>query len=364
MSTLKRKREEFETDVGLEHKDCVKELQIKKDGNYHLMDADALKEIIEINNYNTISILFDINDTNFLSNIPSSINRLRLMRTYKSSINNIPDSITELEISSYIDKKINKLPKNLTHFYKKGKLSNKIDIFPDSLIDLRIDNYPHHLDNLPKNLKQLYIGDILSINNLPNQITHITILSDIEIEDLPESVKYLNLEGNFNHPIDNLPRNLVRLKIGDSFNHPINNLPHNLNELEIGNSFNQRIEHLPSNLEYIRFGKCYTYDYKFDKIPESVKRLDFTYKPDKPILSPWNKSLEIIQLDRVYSEYGLEVHLFVNEIPIIIKVPNIGYFKWEKIDQIHNIQGGKLIIKSIKASPIHPRLSLKYIETV
>lgn len=301
---LKRKREEKQTELK-EKFDSEKEIKIKRDtisklnDNYyvelkHQKDTGLFEDMIKKYNFTVLTIIFNMKDSNFLKNIPSQITRLRLMSHFNYPIDNIPDTIEYLEFSTWFNQKITKLPKNLTHleFGNTDEDIQRINSFPETLVYLKMPKYPHDLDNLPSGLKQLVVGKVKSVSNLPNKLTHITINSDISIDDIPESIEYLNLEDNFNHPLENLPRNLKRLTLGINFNLPLINLPDNLEELEISDGFNQPIYNLPSNLkvlklgnkfnskiysmgdklEHIRFGLNYELD--FDMLPVSLKRID------------------------------------------------------------------------------------------
>ncbi len=301
---LKRKREEKQSELK-EKLEFGTEIKVRREtltkikGRYHVKlkyenDEGFLDEMVKKHDLNVLTIIFKLEDSNFLKNIPSQITRLRLMSHFNYPIDNIPDTIQYLEISSWFDQKINRLPTNLTHleFGDTYEDIQRIDSFPNSLVYLKLPKYPYHLDNLPSGLQQLVVGKVKSVSNLPNKITHITIKANVPIEDIPESVEYLNLDGDFNLPVDNLPRNLKRLTLGPKFNLPLGNLPDCLEELEISDSFNQPIYTLPPNLkvlklgnrfnskiysmgdklEYISFGFAYELD--LDMLPASVNRID------------------------------------------------------------------------------------------
>ncbi len=301
---LKRKREEKKSELK-EKFNIGSEIKIKREtftkiqGKYHVKlkyekDEGFLDDMIKKYNINVLTIIFKLEDSNFLNNIPNQITRLRLMSHFNLPIDNIPESVKYLEISSWFNQKINRLPKNLTHLEFGDTFNDiqKIDVFPEKLEYLKIPKYPHTLNNLPVGLKQLIVGKVKSVSNLPNKLTHITISANVPIDDIPESVEYLNLDGDFNLPVNNLPRNLKRLTLGLNFNQPLGNLPDCLEELELSDSFNQPIHTLPpnlkvlklgdsfnskiyscgNNLEYISFG--FGYELDLDMLPASVNRIE------------------------------------------------------------------------------------------
>lgn len=107
---------------------------------------------------------------------------------------------------------------------------------------IHFDNdYNLPLDNLPNNIKCLYIGKNFnqSLDNLPNEVISIIFhkgsIFDKPLDFLPLGLKALHLGLFYNCPLDNLPENLEEFSVPYHFTHSMINFPKNLKRIYIPN---------------------------------------------------------------------------------------------------------------------------------
>lgn len=239
------------------------------------------------------------NSNNKCNNLPSSIELLDIFRGEKTNVNNLPKSLHILDIHSTYSKyklRINNLPNNIIKIIIKNNI--KLNNLPHSLkILYTFDNkyicnkLPYNLEtyytifynntrlrinNLPKNIKELYLKNTINSNNF-GKLTDITINSNCKINNLPHSIKYLSILGYFmDIIIKKLPLELLSFTIVSSNNHPMDNLPNKLISLTINRdydncNFNQPLDLLPESLLYLNLYLHTDYKYKINDLPSSIK---------------------------------------------------------------------------------------------
>lgn len=153
------------------------------------------------------------------------------------------------------------------------------------------------------------------------------------INNLPSSLIKLTTNSYFNKNVNNLPISLLQLIFGGGFNKIVNKLPYNLLYLKFSLYYQKKIENLPLKLEYLYFNNDYdeyfrfgynnigsdyesvgrkhkaNYEYNFDFLPESLKRLKISPCYSKKI-NDLPASLKSIYIE----EYNKKQEKLVNKI--------------------------------------------------
>ncbi len=327
----KRKREELESDARIIKRNTKSELRILKyqfkilDKKYYYCDEDnnyLITHYIESKQIDTLTINFDLRESDFLFQIPSRIKILRLMNGFNYPIDNLPDTIIQLEISGKFNHPINKLPTNLTHLIIDSQMQNQITNFPTNLLHLELPRCKINVDNLPVNLIHLKVNSVDSLDNLPEKITHLTVHANIPVDNLPESIRYLTLE-NFNLTVNNLPRGVKKITFGSGFNKSVDNLPVELEDLDLGYNFNQLVDNLPPNLKSLRLGP--RFNKKITSLPNSIEYISFD-SPYPFSLDCLPNTIKIIEFSLFNYGWTYDFNNYVNEQGQLQEVlPRIGY---------------------------------------
>lgn len=191
----------------------------------------------------------------YLDNLPSTLKSLTINAfNFNMDLDNLPLELENLKImSSYYDKPLDNLPIGLkTLFIGRLGISSSLDNLPQ-LIELEIDagNTQYKLNNLPKTLRKLVIG----------QLMH-----SLEGVNFPESITRLEIREYFvgKYPLCNFPKNLKILTLGRKritrdfdFNIPLVNLP-DIEELTITDpNYDHDLCHLPRSIKVIRIDKFF-----------------------------------------------------------------------------------------------------------
>lgn len=95
------------------------------------------------------------------------------------------------------------------------------------------------------------------------------------LKNLPATITYLEVQCNFNKPVDTLPQTLTHLKLHSSqFNQPVDKLPLNLKYLSIySEEFDQNVNNLPSNLRYLTLAHLSKFSHTIHYLPPSLSTL-------------------------------------------------------------------------------------------
>lgn len=160
--------------------------------------------------------------------------------------------------------------------------------------------YQVKLNNLPKNLKLIYISSqnyyIHEINNLPMYLEHLIMYTGYNylVDCLPYGLKTFEIHGYFNMPLHNLPPTLKILYVGSRYNQPLINLPPYLDELILSDYYQHELKNLPLKLKKLYVG--FDYYLPLVNIPDSVETLTISGSPE-----------------------------YIDKLPISLKTFNIGY---------------------------------------
>lgn len=178
------------------------------------------------------------------------ISKLEVVRTYNNlTFNNL-----------YADNEFDKITE-ITFDYDFNQL---VKHFPPKLTTLNFLSYQLNLDDLPRGLIKLRVGNDFNnpVNNLPDSLEILDLGDEFNkpVDSLPNSLKHLSLGYSFNQPIDMLPNSLVSLYISDEqsgsyFNQTVDNLPNSLENLSLGSEFNQPIDNLPCSIIKLSLGE-------------------------------------------------------------------------------------------------------------
>ncbi len=152
---------------------------------------------------------------------------------------------------------------------------DKITFYP-WIKNLYIQNYKYELDNLPDNLYKLVVDDNtnLSLNNLPLNLKQLFLYNcNCKIDNLPENLEYLHISGyEYNHSMDNLPNNLQSLVLYIAIlNSKLDYLPPNLKYLKLARGYDYTLDNLPDKLEKLEISIYY--NKMFNKLPKSLKEI-------------------------------------------------------------------------------------------
>ena len=216
----------------------------------------------------------------------NEIVNLPITKVYYDCDNNLKpefknSKITHLVITNKFTKKLDNLPNNLKYLYIKGEFYPKneyiVDKLPNSLELLHCDHSCNRIISvLPPKLKYLRINELNNfIDNLPSSLIYLKTNFDFnkQIDFLPASLKYLYFGHNFNQPINNLPSGILELKLNKLFEQPLSNFPSNLKKLILRKTINHPVI-LPSSLEYLDIKYC-SIDKDIDIVlPSSLKLLN------------------------------------------------------------------------------------------
>lgn len=158
-------------------------------------------------------------------------------------------------------------------------------------MELLSEEYVHPLE-FSSNLKYLTLkSEYKSIIKLPNQLI------------------YLNLNGNFAHPIDSFhSSNLTHLIIGDEYNYPLDNLPQTLTYLVFTNysKFSHPLNNLPISLIYLKFDYYVKFSHPFNNLPQSLKYLK---------LNDFNQPINNLPKSLIYLELDYEFNQPIDNLP-------------------------------------------------
>ncbi len=148
-------------------------------------------------------------------------------------------------------------------------------------------------------------------NYIFNKI-HIDMAGEYEELDLPKDIIIEKLEiSNYKYSLDNLPDNIKTLYLKDYY-HEINNLPLNLEYLGISGKrvkYEQSLDYLPSNLKTLRLNTCNIQDdynlHVYDNLPDNLKKLHISNPPHNYSFANLPKKLESLSLFLWGTDFGL-----------------------------------------------------------
>ncbi len=256
-------------------------------------------------------IYFEIKYPSYLlSNLPSTVNSLKINLEEYQQINNLPSTITHLILGKYFNQQIDNLPTSIVSlefdntFYKYDTYSHfdkLLENLPSSITHLTLpDSYNIELNGLPNSLTHLVFGGYYSksINNLPNSIKELTF-EYIILRDSDGKLSDYQYPNIRKVPIDKLPTNLEKISIVNVYSGTIvleKNSKYSL--LEMFNKLNE-ISYLIERLKKIQFIKVLPQFY-FNEIinNEELKKEQTNLKEE--ILFNQNKysfNLELFELE-------------------------------------------------------------------
>ncbi|AVG46708.1 F-box and FNIP repeat-containing [Acanthamoeba polyphaga mimivirus] len=239
--------------------------------------------------------------------------------------------LESLFLGYYFNQEIINIPRCIKTLILPHHFNQKINIFPDTITYLVL-GYNFQAD-LP--------------DCLPKHLEHLKIFSNCKIKKpLPNSIKYLELLGQFNQPIDNiLPQGIKKLQFGNEYNHPINNciphgvthlyfgikyhnqnneiskfnhsiknsIPNTIIHLQLSDEFNQPInECLPNSIKNLFFGKNFNQPI-IGCIPDSVENLFFGTNFNQPLNNCLPKNLKQIGLNSGYGFNASKTNKSINK---------------------------------------------------
>jgi len=192
------------------------------------------------------------------------------------------ETVDENIITEYLPKIKNlSLSHNFNAFIDFSKFDNIERLF------IYNGSYNQSLDNLPKNLEELYIRNekSMSIDNLPSNLKGLYIRGNLPMLDfLPQSLEKLSLNCSMEsrkytkNIFNNLPKikqMLIFMYYGEPF---IEILPDSIEELYI-DLYKYPITKLPKNLKYFSFKSLFSY-YHYD-LPKGNYIIDDSYNGSK-----------------------------------------------------------------------------------
>jgi len=101
---------------------------------------------------------------------------------------------------------------------------------------------------------------------------------NIESSDDDEDIQSISI---FNQPLENIPSNIKEIYLGDCFNKSVNNLPIGLEKIVFGYNFNRCVDFLPITLKYVEFGA--KFNKSIDNLPNLVEEIYLDKDFDKVI---------------------------------------------------------------------------------
>lgn len=209
------------------------------------------------------------NDTEFLTKITPNVKYIKLLNGFNQSLDNLPDWIEYIWFENiiYSNITITKYPKNLKKItlFRNIGFHNILNTLPLTLkyLDLYVKTInPDELYNLPPNLVSLRL-----------RLDSYIISTDF-IMYLPSSLRCLSLDMNLNSihiNLNNLPSNLKYLYIFGFKYVDLNNLPDSLEQLIV--YYNElQIHKFPLNLKYLELDKFYPFKNTITQyIPNTIK---------------------------------------------------------------------------------------------
>jgi hypothetical protein len=246
---------------------------------------NSLDILENIDNLEILELGLKFNQT--LNNLPKKLKKLKFGHKFNQSIDNFPLSIEELEVNNNFNMSVKHLV-NLKIF-RAGDLTTKFKQpftdFSNTLEVLELgDDFNEDIKEYPPNLKILKLGKYHKfsinnynkpLNNLPKNLRELYIYSytfDQYLDNLPESLEILDVRSwIFNRPLDNLPKNLKTLIVIENFNQPTDKFPSSLENFKFGIYFNQDIRHLKLKTLRYDFERHY---FDVDEIYPGTKVID------------------------------------------------------------------------------------------
>lgn len=201
------------------------------------------------------------------------LNKLTIRKVYEIELNHHMNTIQYDSIKNMYEYGYNCLDLSVTNysFYDIYNISNVPDCITELNIKFSDGVELQGIDNLPLSLK------ILKLQNFKNNICFDLLPPGLEVLFIHTQ----NYAKQFNKPLDNLPSNLKILYIeSEDFNQPLLNLPKTLETLCIfsnQNIYNKNTLELPSNLKYFNCN-CINYSEEMVVLPDS---LEFLYLHDE-----------------------------------------------------------------------------------
>eukprot|EP01112_Ceratiomyxa_fruticulosa_P001284 TRINITY_DN11323_c0_g1_i1.p1 TRINITY_DN11323_c0_g1~~TRINITY_DN11323_c0_g1_i1.p1 ORF type:complete len:193 (-),score=15.80 TRINITY_DN11323_c0_g1_i1:72-650(-) len=181
----------------------------------------------------------------------------------KLKSSNSPASIVLMEKNYWF--KLDTIDTRMTHYLPR-KVCNIIDLAQVTLSP----------DEQSDPIKQSFV----------QHITHIEMETEYNkpLDCFPPNITFLKLGIRFMQPLSNpLPCTLTHLVLGQNFNFPVNtsNLPPQLTHLEFGDMFNLSVDDLPLSITHLKFGN-YSY-HPVNKLPPNIVNLHLGYKLSLPV---------------------------------------------------------------------------------
>lgn len=135
-----------------------------------------------------------------------------------------------------------------------------------------------------------------------------------ELNDLPDFLENLYLSSHFDQPVNNLPKTLKKLSIGDfindRFNQSVNNLPVNLEILQLGTKFNQSVDYLPNSLKILILGT--EFNQPINNLPNLLEELTIGYKYNNCY---FNQSVDNLPKSLKILLLNLDNKILINKLP-------------------------------------------------
>lgn len=173
-------------------------------------------------------LIFGHNFNQSVDYLPSKLEILIFGFSFNQSVDNLPYSIKFIHFGNNFNQNLDLLPESLLILHLGKKFNQPIDNLPNSLVEL----FFWSKKIISNQKKEFKINELININT--NEILNKSNKNDIQMKYLFYSV----LDGDdinyFSHPIDNLPNNIKYLYLHSSYNNNINKLPTNLIVLSLG----------------------------------------------------------------------------------------------------------------------------------
>lgn len=217
-----------------------------------------------------------------------------------------------------------------------------------------------NFDDLPSNIKYLFIGlpttinllvEGISLNSLPINLEHLYIQIKIKspLDNLPNNLISLFILSEYEFPLNNLPWSLKCLKVSGGYNIPLINLPPNLVSLMLSEYYHIELTNLPLTLEYLYIGINY-----FEKLDLSyLTQLEELEIEGSPVIQKLPETLNKLTI-------GFEASPKIAKLNDNLENINTYYHKLNLLESILDIHCPKklqnIVINSIYRNYIAPTI--------
>ena len=173
-------------------------------------------------------LIFGHNFNQSVDYLPSKLEILIFGFSFNQSVDNLPCSIKFIHFGNNFNQNVDFLPESLLILHLGNMFNQPIDNLPISLVEL----FFWTNEFISNQKKEFKINELININI--NEILNKSNKNDIQMKYLFYSILELNNGNLFSHPIDNLPNNIKYLYLHPTYNNNINKLPTNLIVLSLG----------------------------------------------------------------------------------------------------------------------------------